>query len=125
MYFLDEMAQHFLRNFKIRDNPVLHRTNRNDITWGPANHILGLITHGTGLARLGIYRHHGGLTQNDTLALDIHQRIGRTKVYGHVVGKQAWDFTQKSEQFIPSRNETWIVPTPQGSPTGGREALKQ
>ena len=39
--FMDKVLQHGLGNVKIRNDPVLHRTDRNDVARRTADHLLG------------------------------------------------------------------------------------
>ena len=43
---LDEVLEHLLRHLKVGDHPILHWTNRDDIPWSSAQHLLGLVPHG-------------------------------------------------------------------------------
>lgn len=86
--FSDEVAQHGLGDFKIRDDSVFHGTDGHDVARGAPQHHLGLLAHGQHLlARAGIlaHRHHTGLAEHDALALDINQGVGSAQVYSHVI----------------------------------------
>ncbi len=42
---LDEVGQHLLGDFEVRDDAVLHRLDRHDVARRPAQHFLGVLAH--------------------------------------------------------------------------------
>lgn len=84
----DEVLKHFLRHFKIRDDPVLHRADRDDVARRAAQHLLRVTADRLNLIRDLIDRNDRRLTHHDAPSLRINQRIGRSEIDRKVTGKQ-------------------------------------
>ena len=87
--FMDKIFQHGLSDVKIRNDPVLHGTDGNDVARRAADHLLGLRTDFQHLIGLAVHSHNGRLTDNDPFAFTMHQRICGAKINSQIVGKSA------------------------------------
>ena len=92
VHLADEVAQHGLGDLEIGDHPVLHGTDGHDVAGGAAQHHLGFPAHrqhpvAVPVPAILAHRHHRGLAQDDTLAFDIDQGVGRAQVDGQVIGE--------------------------------------
>ena len=87
---VDEVAQHGFGHFEIGDHAITHRSDGHDIPRGSAEHVLGFHAHGQHAVFGAVVRsngNHGGLAENNALAFNVYQRIGRTQVDSQVAGK--------------------------------------
>jgi hypothetical protein len=83
---LDEVAEHRLGDLEVGDHAVLERPHRVDRRWRAAEHLLRLGADGVDLTGRGVDRDDRGLGEDDAAAADVHERIGRAEVDGHVPG---------------------------------------
>src|SRR5882672_11463343 len=65
MHLLDEIAQHRLGHFEIRDDAVLHGANGLDVTWRATQHPFRLFSYRQDVTGPGLDRHHARLSQNN------------------------------------------------------------
>ena len=93
MHFLNEIAQHGLRDIEISDHPVFHRTNRGDITRGAPEHLFGLIAHGEHFARNRMNRDDAGFAEHNTFIFYVDEGIGGAQVDTDVV-------REKTQQLV-------------------------
>ena len=95
---LDQLAQQFLGLLEVRDDAVLQRPDRIDAGRGAAQHLLGVAAHGQHAVGGAIDRDHRGLVQDDSLALDIDEGVGRAEIDGHIVGDKT---KERAESHAP------------------------
>ena len=88
VHLADEMAEHRLGDFEIRDDAVLQRADRDDIARRPAEHAFGVVADGEHLVGAGLDRHDRWLAQNDAVVLDVDQRVRGAEVDADIIGKQ-------------------------------------
>jgi hypothetical protein len=87
----DEIAQHRLGHFEIRDDSILYRTDRHDVSRGASYHALGFDSDGEDFfrsARVPVDGYGRRFGADDPLALDVHQRGGRSEVDREIVREQ-------------------------------------
>src|SRR5580698_2702847 len=84
---LDEIPQHGLGDIEVGDYAVFHRPDGGDISGGATQHSLGLGSDGADFAGDGVERDDRGLAQNDSLVLNVNQRVGGAQIDSDVVGK--------------------------------------
>jgi hypothetical protein len=84
VHLLDEVPKHLLGDVEIGDHPVLQGADRLDVTGRPADHPLRLGTHREDLLGLGVQGDHRRLVEDHATAPDVHERVGRPKVNGHI-----------------------------------------
>jgi hypothetical protein len=90
VHLVDEVAQHGLGHFEIGNDTVAHGPDGHDIARGAAEHVLGFQSHGQHTVFRSVVRSHGdhgGFAENDALAFDINQGVGRSQVNGQIAGK--------------------------------------
>jgi hypothetical protein len=82
----DEVLDHLLGGVEIRDHAFAHRADRLDRTGGPAEHQLGVLTHGQHFLDpvLDVVGDHRRLVQNHAPALHVDQRVRGPEVDRHV-----------------------------------------
>jgi len=85
----DEMPEHRLGDFKVRDNTILEWTDGRDVARGTAKHSLRLIADGQHLCRARLDSDNGGFTKDDAVIFDIDQRVGCTEIDTDVAGEEA------------------------------------
>ena len=83
---MEKLRQHFLRHLVIRSDPALHRTDRDHIARGSAQHIPGGCADLQHLAGILVHRNHGGLPEHDPLPFCIDDHIGSSQVNPQVLG---------------------------------------
>ena len=88
MRFLNEVVEHLLGNFKIRDNTVLHRLNCYDVAGRPSEHLFGILTDGFDPPCCLIDRYNRGLVHDDALRPRIDARVSGAQVNGQVIREQ-------------------------------------
>ena len=91
MNFADEMFDHFLSGVEIGNHALAHGPDRLDRAGRAAEHQLGVFTdRQNGFSAVShMISNHRGLVEDDPLALDIDQRVGRAEVDCHVAGKKS------------------------------------
>ena len=82
----NEMPQHRLGHFEIRDDAVLQRPHGDDVGGRAAEHPLGFVADRQHLVRARLHRDHRRFAQNDALILDVNQRVGRAEIDPDVAG---------------------------------------
>ena len=87
--FLDEVGQHFLRDLEVRDDSVLHRLDRNNVTRGAPQHLFCFAAHGDDFARIFVDGHDRRLVHHDAFAAGEDQRIRGAQIDRKVGRKQA------------------------------------
>ena len=97
----DEVLDHLLGDIEVSDDAVTQGPDCLNVAGRAPQHELGLLADSQhlGLAAAGSYRHHRGLIQDDTAALDVDQRVGGAKVDRHVRGQHAKDAVEHSICF--------------------------
>src|SRR5215204_2802704 len=84
VHLLDEVAEHLLGHVEVGDHAVLERPDRLDRAGGPAQHALGLDPHRVDLGAARVDRHDGRLREHDAAPAHVDERVGGSKVDGHV-----------------------------------------
>ena len=86
MNLANEMFDHFFGHVEIGNHAVAHRPDCLDRSRGPAQHQLGILTHGKHFlfAILELIGHDRWLIQDDALALHIDKRVCRAQINGHI-----------------------------------------
>jgi hypothetical protein len=79
-HFLDEVRKHRFGHFEIGNNAVTQWTNRLNVRRRFAEHLTGLLTDGEDFPGVHVFCDDGRLAQNDALALDMHEHVGRAKI---------------------------------------------
>ena len=87
MHFLNEIAEHLLGNFKIRNYAFGKRPHCGYMPGRAADHFFGFSPDLNNLPGFFIHRHHRGLVDHDPAAANINQRIGRAQVNADVFGE--------------------------------------
>jgi CheY-like chemotaxis protein len=94
----DEVVQHLLRDIEVGDDPVSQGTEDADRARGPAQHGLGLLAdcqqRVIGLAD----GHDRGLVEDNALAADVDERVGRAEIDGEVFREQPGQRPQQRAQ---------------------------
>ena len=86
-YLFDEIGNHFVGDFKIGNDTILHGADGLEPGMGSAMHFFGLRADGFHIAlALAVVadRHHRRFIQNDPFIFDVHQSVGRSQVHGDV-----------------------------------------
>jgi hypothetical protein len=103
MHLADEVLDHLLCNFEIRDHAVAHGTDRFDIAGCAAQHHLGVVADCADMllaaARHG--GHDGGFVEDDAPPLHIDQRICGPEVDCHIARQKA---EKTAEHAFPARS---------------------
>jgi hypothetical protein len=91
---VDEVLQHLFRDGEIGDDAVFQWPDGGDVARRAAQHELGLGTdRGNALRAAGTPvladGDHRRFVQDDPLAADVDQRVGRAEIDGEIVGEQA------------------------------------
>ena len=89
IHLLDEVLQHLFGNGEIGNDAVLHRPDRGNIAGSAPQHLLcsqpylldDFLAVGPPILA---YCHHRGFIQDDALAANIDESIGRPQVYRHI-----------------------------------------
>jgi len=74
---LDEVIQHLLGDFKVRNDAVLHRLDGDDVARSAAQHLLGLFAHGLHFAGVLVDGDNGRLIDDDAFAGSEDEGVGR------------------------------------------------
>jgi hypothetical protein len=82
---LEEMTEHHFRHVHVGDHAVFERTDRLDPLGRAAEHALGLEPDAHDATAALLDGHHGGLVEDDPLALHVHERVCRPEIDGDVV----------------------------------------
>src|SRR5439155_813868 len=64
----------------IAADPVAERPRGDNLSGGPSDHAFGFLAHRDDLAIVRPLGDHGRLAQDDALALDVDQRVGRPQI---------------------------------------------
>ena len=75
----DEEPEHRLRDDVVGDDAVLHRPDGLDVAGCAADHLAGFLADGHDPVVVG-NRDHGWLRDDDSLALDVDEDVGRAEV---------------------------------------------
>src|SRR4029453_635013 len=86
---VDEVRQHLLGDLEVGDHAVLHRTDRDDVAGGAAQHVLGVAADGFDLAGDAVDRHDRRLRDHDALALRVDERVPGPAVYREIARPDA------------------------------------
>ncbi len=97
MGLLDEIVQHRLGHLKFGDDPVPQRADGDDVGRRPPHHLFGLGADGENPTAIPLNGHPRGLVDDNSLAPDVDQGIGRAQVNANIQGKEA----QQSVYRIP------------------------
>jgi hypothetical protein len=81
--------KHLLGYGKIRDDAVLHRPDRDDISRCATEHILGFLADGFHFIRDFVDRNDGRLIDDNASPFGIYERVGRSQINGEIAGKEA------------------------------------
>jgi len=76
----DEVREHGSGGIEIGDDPVAERPRGDNLSGGPSDHAFGFLAHRDDLAIVRPLGDHGRLAQDDALALDVDQRVGRPQI---------------------------------------------
>ena len=74
---MNEVRQHLFSGGEVRDDAVLHRSDRNDIAWRTAKHILRFLPNGLHRVRHLVDRHDRRLVDDDAASLCVNKGVGR------------------------------------------------
>ena len=85
--------QHFLRYGIIGNYALFKRTDNGNAFRNFANHIAGFVAHSQNFIFASVNCHNGRLVKHDALALDVHQKIGCTKVNAYIYTVKKHTFT--------------------------------
>ena len=86
---LDEVVQHFFRDFEVGDHAVLHRLDGHDVAGRAPQHILGLFAYGLHFASIFVDGYNGWLIHDDALACRVNQSVGGAQIDGEIAGEHA------------------------------------
>ena len=111
MHLVDKITEHGLGNFKIGNDPVLHGPDGSNIARCLAKHLLGLLADGKHPAAAGILADGDNrrLPQDDTLSLDVQNRIRGSKIDGQVIGHPAKEKIKRRKHPIHPKKVQKIV----------------
>jgi hypothetical protein len=84
-HLANEVPQHLLGDLEVGDHPVAQWPGGRDRRRRPADHPLGFGPDRVDLAGGDIRGDHRGLGDHDPAAADVHQRVGRAEIDGHVM----------------------------------------
>ena len=98
VHFLDEVAQHLLRDVEVGDHAVLERPDRRDRPGGAAEHALGLDADGVYLARALVDRDHARLREHDAATAHVDERVRGSEVHGHVAAAEPVEVTKETHR---------------------------
>ena len=82
----DEMPQHRLGHFEVRDHAIFQRAHRHDVAGRAAEHALGFVADGQHFVGARLHRDDRRFAQDDALIFDINQRVGRAEIDADVAG---------------------------------------
>ncbi len=80
MHLADEIAQHRLGDFEIRDDAVLHGANGLDVAWRATQHPFRLFSYRQDMTGPRLDGHHARLSQNNAAITHIHQRVRGSQI---------------------------------------------
>jgi hypothetical protein len=84
VHLLNEVTQHTLSGIEVSDNAILERTDRDDISWGTADHALRLNTDGENRSCILIYSNDAWLVENNPASTYVDQGVSGTKINRHI-----------------------------------------
>ena len=102
MHLLDEVPQHLLGDVEVGDHAVLQRADRGDRARRATEHPLRLDADGVHLAGSLVDGDDGGLGEHDAAAADVHERVGRAEVHGHVAAAEAAQIVEEPHKLESS-----------------------
>jgi hypothetical protein len=83
----DEVLQHLLGNFEIRDDAIFHWADRHDIARRAAEHFFCVASDRLYLIRYLIDRNDRGFRNNDAASLRIHECVRCSEIDSKVARK--------------------------------------
>ena len=89
MHLGDEILQHRLGDFKIRNDSILHGTDRHNAAWGAPQHALGRRANGQYLLGVAMHSDHGRFTQHHPFPSNIDQGVGGPEVNSQIGRKES------------------------------------
>ena len=89
VHLRDEVVQHLLGHVEVRDDPVLERADRDDVSGSPSEHGLGFVTDREHRMVRLVNRHDRGLVEHDAFAADIDQRVRGSQIDREIVGEHS------------------------------------
>lgn len=98
----DEVTEHGLGHVEIGDDAVLKRAHGDDAARCAAEHLLGVGTDGEDALVLLFDGDHRRLIDDNALAPDGHERVGRTKVDSHIA-------TEVAEESVCQRHSRSLL----------------
>ena len=113
-YFLDEVFDHGIGDFKIGDHPILHRSNGFQFIVGPAVHLFGFQAHcyriSVPMTIITGDRYNRRFVQDNSLVLDIDQRVGGAQIHGHIGYEIIGKVLEKIPNHGRSLRSEWFCP---------------
>ncbi len=104
----DEVLEHRLGDFKIRNDPVFHWANRLHIIRRSPEHFF-CVGPDSDYSRppfeIRFDRHNRRFGQYDPLASHVHKSIGRAEIDGHIIGKEARYRVKKHLNVCPEKTD--------------------
>src|SRR5689334_4695550 len=98
---LNEVAEHLLGDVEVGDHAVLQRADRGDRPRRAAEHAFCLDTDGVHLAGALVDRDDGRLGEHDSAPTDVHERVRRAQVDGHVAAAEAGQVVKEAHRGLP------------------------
>ena len=117
---LEHLLKHPDGHLMVGDNAVLQRVHGNHVAGGSAQHIPGGGAYLQNLAGIPVYRHNGGLSNDDTLAVGINQHIGRAQIHAQIIGKHRKQRHSYTFTFVPPPQRRNVLPSPRHQDTPWR-----
>ena len=77
---LNEIRQHFFRDFEIGDDAVLHRLDRHNVSRRASQHVLCLAADRHDFAAHFVDCHDRGLVHDNPFAVRKHERVRRAEI---------------------------------------------
>ena len=84
MSLLNKVIQHALGDFKIRNDPVFHRANGNDITGRTAQHVFGFTAYRFDFTVVLVDSYYRRFVDDDDLTISIDQGVRGAQINGMV-----------------------------------------
>src|SRR3989344_1829616 len=88
--FVQEISNHFLGYFEIRNNTVHKRTDGNDMPRSSAEHLLGIFTNSNHTTGLLVHSNNRRFVQHYSLTAQIDQSIGGTQIDTDIVREKSF-----------------------------------
>src|SRR5208337_182855 len=86
---VDEIVEHLLGDFEVRDDAVFQGANGDDVAWRAPQHILGFASHRLDFSADLIDGDDGGFVNHNALAPRENKGVGGPKVNREVGGENA------------------------------------